>query len=196
MDSTVVRLDNRLTPFAIAAVLLCYSGSITDAASLRFLPGTVPAEENSLTVLGDGVFEVSDTPNPAPNSHQFSVVSTFDVEVEGRDPAGEPMSVVFQLDRVSTTNDRMNLIFMNPTYDELLLFFDVPGLVKGQPIPAIPISDADGTARWNAPLLQPISPGVALAGALDGAMIVPEPTGIVAISLAGLAIFGFGRFRN
>lgn len=162
----------------------------TSAAIIQFVPGTVPTDQNPLSIVGPDVFEVSDVPNAAPNDFQFNAITPIDVQVIANDGT---LPVTFSLARVATANDRLNLIFNNPTYNNLVLFFDIPGLVKGDAIPGGTITDADGVVNWNAPGLNVSSSGtLLLAGTLEGSQLipqVPEPTSLGMILLGVLGLF-------
>ena len=164
------------------------------AGIFRLTTGTLPDGENPLTVLGDGIFEVSDVPNPAPNDFQYPAISPIDVEVIADDLAGGTMPVVFTLDRVSTRTDAVNVIFSNPTYDELQLQFQVPGLVEGSPIPSMVTDELDGILAWNAPSLEPPSTAPMLAGSFVGGslVLIPEPSSLFMCGL-GMLMLGLRR---
>lgn len=174
---------------ACFVVTVCLVSS-APGAMFKFVPGTVPEGENALVVIGDGTFELSDTPLPAPNDFQFPAVQSFDVRVEASDGAGGSKFVDFALLRGSTTDGHVNLIFGNNDHTNLLVSFDVEGITKGASFPSS-VSDADGIVNWNAPSLEPpsLSAGI-LAGSLEGSQIaVPEPVGLTGmlIGIVGLS---------
>ena len=179
----------RFTTTLLLAFALSANAS---AAMLQFVPGTIPDGENPLTVVGDGVFEISDVANPAPNDFQFNAVTPFDVQVVAD---GGATTVNYTLARIATANDRLNMIFSNPAYSNLVLGIDVPGLVKGDAIPGGTIEDANGIVNWNAPGLYADAGGMfTLAGKLEGTKIleaVPEPSSLALVftGLLGLAHF-------
>ena len=179
----------RTLSFVLLTLML--ASSVSAATMHKFVAGIVPEGENSLVVVGDGNFSLSDTPNPAPNDFQYEAVDPFDVKVTASDGAGGSQDVTFSLLRASTTEGRFNLIFSNPDHANLLLWLDVDGLTKGAPVPTGTIDDLDGIVRWNAPSLEPVSlSSPMLAGSLQGGQVaVPEPTGMftMLLGLAGLA---------
>ena len=119
---------------------------------MQFLPGTPDA--NPLDVFGDGLFELSSVPLPAPNDFQYPAITSFDVEVIAESSAGGTMPVVFSLTRGSTRDGSAVLVFENPLYDELFIQFTAPDLVKGDPFPTT-LTDSDGVVEWNAQSLAP-----------------------------------------
>ena len=179
-------------------VLLMLTLSVSASAkTMQFISGTVAAGENPLTVFGSAKFEVADEPLSPPNDFQYRALEPFDVEVYAADGAGGSRPIQFSLTRLSTVVDRVNLIFENEKYANLILAFDVPGLKRGDSIPDY-VEGVDGIIEWSASALTPpsLSPPV-LGGSLLDAMIVarpiPEPSGI-----AGLmgALIGFLVWRR
>jgi len=165
----------------------------SQAAIMQFLPGT--PDVNPLNVSGDGMFELSSVPNPAPNDFQYPAITSFDVDVIAEASAGGTMPVVFSLSRGSTRDGSAVLVFENPMYDELFVQFTAPGLSKGDPFPTTLI-DSDGVVEWNAPSLAPPSTAPILAGKLFDSAIVPEPNSAIGMLIGLLTLANGIRLRQ
>ena len=144
---------------------------------------------NEITVIGSGVFEVEDLPNA---SAQYLAINPMQVSVETMQG-----TVGFDLLRVSTAEDRINMIFQAGMV-KLFMAFDIAGFPASGPLPPS-WSDDDNVMEWNTNnmLLDPT--GDLLNGRVD-AMVsaVPEPSafgfGAIAFGLVGCGRFARRRW--
>lgn len=185
------------TALSLAIVVALASNAAASLHIFNLTSGASGSEQNVLSVVGGSpvVFELA--PPPPTGTNQFVATTPFQVQVTSL--AGPH---TFTLNRASTTNNHVNLIFNipgDPGSGQLGMFFDVPGIAQGDAVPASFV-DADGVVEWNAPALTTPNGSAQLAGRIEATVAVPEPSafafGGLVIGLVGVGRVVRSRFRN
>jgi hypothetical protein len=168
--------------------LFCFAALLTAAssaqASLHQYICNDQFSNSKITLIGSGLFEVSDVPV---NGVQYPAIVPLQITVDSMSG-----TMPFDLRRASTLDNQISLIFGSEGGYKLFMTFDVAGIVKGDPLPSS-WGDDDGIVFWNtnSGLLNP--GGDPLRGSKNAIVAaVPEPSA-VAFGLLVVGLVGSGQ---